>query len=59
MKVISVLRLRMLGNNFSTQHFEIFLLFFQDNRLTFHANCLNLQEMLKPILGKKKKNMSV
>ena len=40
------LMLCMLGKNFSRQQFEIFFLFFPENRLTFHGD--NLHEMSKP-----------
>ena len=36
-----ILKLIMLGKNFSRRHFDIFFLFSTENRLkTFHANCL-------------------
>ena len=38
--LLKILTLSMLSKNFSRRHFEIFFLFFSENRLTFRANCL-------------------
>ena len=55
------LTLSTLGKIFSRQHFEIFFLIFPRKQdLTFHANCLqgdNLHEMSDPVYVKNKKNI--
>ena len=55
------LTLSTLGKIFSRQHLEIFFLIFPRKQdLTFHANCLqgdNLHEMSDPVYAKNKKNI--
>ena len=58
MQNIAGLKINIRGKNFSRQHFEMFLLFFQENRLWHFMQIVflgdnSLHEMQKPILLEK------
>ena len=51
-KYVKKLMLRMLGKNFSRRRFEIFFLFFPENRI-YHFLKINLHEISNPIFWEK------